>query len=190
MSRNILKSIIDNFEVNKFINFFREKNNSFVPRKEDLSYYNDDDFKKGAKIGEIDFKKEGQNLIVCSFFVKKELSEKSGKKAQYEKGKKLLRELSFDSGIFIFYDKNGNFRFSLIYANYLGRHRNWSAFRRFTYFVSPDLINKTFLQRIDDGDFSSLAKIKEAFSVEKVTKEFYEDIANWYFWAVEKLNLL
>ena len=76
----------------------------------------------------------------------------------------------------------------MIYANYLGKRRDWSVFRRFTYFVSKEFTNKTFLQRIGDGDFSSLEKIKDAFSVEKVTKEFYQDIANWYFWAVQSVS--
>jgi type II restriction/modification system DNA methylase subunit YeeA len=133
--------------------------------------YADDNFYNGEKLGEINF--EYGNLIVCSFQVKQSLSERSGKKAQYELGKKILKTLEYDAGIFIFYDEQGNFRFSLIYANYLGRRRDWSSFRRFTYFVSKDFTNKTFLQRIGDGDFSSIAKIKEAFSVEKVTKEFY-----------------
>ncbi|MEM5777844.1 MAG: TaqI-like C-terminal specificity domain-containing protein, partial [Candidatus Aenigmatarchaeota archaeon] len=31
-------------------------------------------------------------------------------------------------------------------------------------------------------------KIIDAFSVEKVTKEFYQEIANWYFWAIKKLK--
>jgi len=79
----------------------------------------------------------------------------------------------YSAGIFIFYDDGGNFRFSLIYPEAVGTKREWSNFRRFTYFVSRELTNKTFLQRVGDGNFSTLEKIKDAFSVEKVTKEFY-----------------
>ena len=86
----------------------------------------------------------------------------------------MLRELSaYSACIFIFYDKGGSFRFSLVYPEAVGTKREWSNFRRFTYFVSKELTNKTFLQRIGNGDFSTLDKIKDAFSVEKVTKEFY-----------------
>ena len=56
----------------------------------------------------------------------------------------------------------------------MGNRRQWSNFRRFTYFVSAELTNKTFLTRVGDGGFLSLEKIKDVFSVEKVTKEFYE----------------
>jgi len=144
-----------------------------------------EEFGDGSKIGEIEFENEGV-LAIYAFPVKKELSERSGKKAQYDLGKYILKNTSTDAGIFIFYDKNGNFRFSLIYANYLSKRRDWSTFRRFTYFVSKNQTNKTFLKQIGDCTFSSLAEIKEAFSVEKVTKEFYREIAYWYYWAREK----
>jgi len=176
MSREILKNIIDEFDPEKFIRFFREKNREFTPRTEELTVYNDDNFSNCTRIGKIDFP-EGSNMIVCSLNTDKSLTERSGKKSQYEKGKKILKDTQSDSGIFIFYDSAGNFRFSLIYANYLGNKRDWSTFKRFTYFVSKEFTNKTFIQRIGDSDFSSLENIKDAFSVEKVNKEFYKEIA-------------
>ena len=185
METNILEDIISEFDTDKFIQFFRNKNRSFTPKRERLDQYDDENFKKSLKLGEINFTDEGQNFIVCAFKSSYSLTERSGKKAQYEKAKRILKNLGFDAGVFVFYDQNGNFRFSLIYANYLGKKRDWSTFRRFTYFISSDYTNKTFLQRIGLGDFSSLEKIKDAFSVEKVTKDFYKDIANWYFWAVQ-----
>jgi adenine-specific DNA-methyltransferase len=187
--KDILKSIIYNkFSPPEFIQFFHLKNRRFTPFGESLPQYNDDDFTDAFLIGEIPFN-EVKKLFIYSFRVKKDLTERSGKKAQYEKGKRILKEFQADAGIFIFYDDNGNFRFSLIYPEYpeyLGNKRQWSSFKRFTYFVSPQLTNKTFLQRIGEGDFSTLERIKEAFSVEKVTKEFYTEIANWYFWAVRE----
>ncbi len=184
MSREILQDIIGGFSPDKFTRFFREKNRSFAPRQESFNHYNDEYFTDGIKLGEIKFS-ESEKLVVCAFKASQPLSERTGKKAQYEKGKKILKDTQSDAGIFIFYDKDGNFRFSLIYPKAIGNRRQWSNFRRFTYFVNCEFTNKTFLQRIGDGDFSSLEKIKDAFSVEKVTKEFYEDIANWYFWAVQ-----
>jgi len=182
MSSTILENIIKDFTIEKLTTFFREKNDQFRHPNQSISQYNDGNFTDGKKLEEISY--EDGNLVIWTFFSRNELTERSGKKAQYELGKKILKDNQTDAGIFIFYDESGNFRFSLIYTNYLGSRRDFSTFRRFTYFVSPQLTNKTFLQRIGNGDFSTLAKIKEAFSVEKVTKEFYQDIANWYFWAV------
>jgi hypothetical protein len=187
-SREILEGIIKNFSTEQFIHFFRSKNISFKKRKlqEDLSNYNNGDFTSGEKIGEIEF--QYNNLIVCAFRISKDLTARSGKKKQYELGKRILRETNTDAGIFIFYDQNGNFRLSLIYTDYLGTRRSFSYFKRFTYYVSPSLTNRTFLDQIGNADFSSLDKIKEAFSVEPVTKQFYEEIQNWYFWAMDKVK--
>ena len=186
-ARRILDDLINDFQVDNFTRFFREKNRSFAPRTEALSQYDDAHFRNGVKLGEIKFAQD-EKMLICAFEANQPLSERSGKKAQYEKGKKILKESQSDAGIFIFYNPQGNFRFSLIYANYLGNKRDWSAFRRFTYFVSPSETNKTFLKQIGEGDFSSLEKIKGAFSVEKVTKEFYAEIANWYFWTVQNVQ--
>lgn len=184
MSKDILENIIEDFNPDKFIRFFREKNRTFAPRKEELSQYNDESFKNGLKLGEINFSAEEQ-MIICIFEVNQPLSERSGKKAQYEKGKRILREQQTDSGIFIFCDKKGDFRFSLIYANYLGKRRDWSTFRRFTYFVSREFTNKTFLQRIGDGEFSSFENAKEAFALGPVTDIFYKDFFVEYNKLVE-----
>lgn len=144
-------------------------------RIEEYTDVSREQFRDAAKIGEIKFEDASESkLIVVTARAVKPLSERSGKKAQYDLGKKMLAAGYYDAGIFVFYDTRGSFRFSLIYPQYVGRRKQWSNFRRFTYFVSPELTNKTFLTRIGDGEFSSLEKIKDAFSVEKVTKEFYE----------------
>ena len=188
MSRDILNDIIANFETEKFINFFRSKTPDFAPSQERLPRYNDSDFANFKKLGEIGFLNSEQRLIIVSAEVAKSLTERSGKKAQYEKAKKILRELDrYETGIFIFHDKTGSFRFSLVYEQTLGTKRAFSNFRRFTYFVDVSQTNKTFLKQVGDGDFSSLEKIKERFSVEKVTKDFYREISNWYFWAIKNV---
>ena len=186
-SKQILESIINEFALEKLESFFRQKNDRLEFPKDSLPVPEQaSDFSDGRLLAEGDLG-DGK-LIVCSFLVNKELTERSAKKAQYAVGKKILKEKSADAGIFIFYDRGGNFRFSLIYTNYLGKRRDWSNFRRFTYFVSKDLTNKTFLGQIGDGDLTTIEKIKEAFSVEKVTKEFYSEIANWFFWAMDKVK--
>src|SRR3989338_9837516 len=195
-ARRILDDLINDFQVDNFTRFFREKNRSFAPRTEALSQYDDAHFRNGVKLGEIKFAQD-EKMLICAFEANQPLSERSGKKAQYEKGKKILKESQSDAGIFIFYsnsplEKGGrglsSFRFSLIYPEYIGTKRQWSYFKRFTYFVRPELTNKTFLQQIGEGDFSSLQKIKEAFSVDPVTKQFYNELQSWYFWAMDKIK--
>jgi len=184
---NKLDNIINDFHPEKFINFFRDRNNKFRQTIENVSYLDDDSFFNSRKLGEIPFD-EVTKLVIYAFQVKNPLSERSGKKKQYDKGKKILKDEQVDAGIFIFYDEKGSFRFSLIYAEYFGAKRTFNHFKRFTYFVSKDQTNKTFKKQIGEGNFSTLEAIKEAFSVEKVTKEFYSEIANWYFWAMDKVS--
>jgi len=78
-----------------------------------------------------------------------------------------------------------SFRFSFIRTNYIGSKRDFTAFKRYTYFVSPEQTNKTFVTRISKCDFTSADSIQEAFSVEPITKEFYQMLQHWYFWAID-----
>jgi hypothetical protein len=175
-SREILEDIVKDFKADKFSQFFRLKNNAFVPKKGLLLQYDDEKFTHCTKIGEINFDKETEKLLVVTALAGNDLSERSSKKAQYDKAKKLLKEEHiFDAGIFIFYDQSGNFRFSLIYEQHLGTKRRFNNFRRSTYFVNKQFTNKTFFKQIGEGDFSSLEKIKDQFSVAAVTNEFYNN---------------
>jgi hypothetical protein len=189
MSLEILKDIINDFSPEKFTRFFREKNRLFIPSKEDFSHYNDTLFTNGLKLGEINFS-PSEKLLTSSFSLTKPLSERSCRKAQYDKGKEILKNTQSDAGIFIFYDKNGNFRFSLIYTETFGNRRKWTNFRRFTYFVSndPGIKNRTFLEQLGkkkENDFSSLDKTKDAFALGPVTDIFYNDFFKEYNKVVE-----
>lgn len=63
----------------------------------------------------------------------------------------------------------------MVYEHHFGTKRVFSNFKRFTYFVSSEFTNKTFYKQIGDRLFSSLANIKEAFSLAAVTDEFYKE---------------
>lgn len=190
MTKDALNDLVFNFSPEKILPFFRDykKLRGFAPIKERLTLQDGDNFSDVEKIGEVSLSKNEQ-LLVCAIKVNKNLTERSSKKAQFDLAKKILGYYQdLYDGIFVFYDAEGNFRFSLIYANYYGTRRSFSNYRRFTYFVSKNATNKTFRQRMSEGDFSSLDGIKEAFSVEKVTKEFYTDISNWFDWALQTVR--
>lgn len=181
-AEQILDKLIYDFSIEKFTRFFREKSQKFLPREEDFSSFNDDNFIAGIKLGEVNFN-ETDSLLICAFKVTKALSERAGKKAQYEKAKGILKTTSnqkYSGGIFIFYDSSGNFRFSLVYPESLGIRRQWNNFRRFTYFVSREFTNKTFLKQIGTKDFTNLEEIKAAFSITAVTNLFYDEFFKIY----------
>lgn len=191
-AREILESIIDEFSVEKFTRLFREKSHKFTPREENYSHYNDHNFIGGIKIGEINFS-DVDSLLICSFEVTKALSERAGKKAQYEKAKSILKTNAnqrFSAGIFIFYDNSGNFRFSLVYPESIGVKRQWNNFRRFTYFVSREFTNKTFLKQLGGKEFTNLEDVKDAFSITAVTDLFYDEFFKIYDKLVSETKVI
>lgn len=176
-ARSQLEEVTKSFSLDRLLHFFRSKHDQFEPADEDYSHYFDDRKSPLAnlrKLGEIEFD-NAQRLIVIAVRSERELTSRSGKKQQYDLGKKILKDEFYDAGIFVFYDSVGHFRFSLIVAQYFGTKREFSNFRRYTYFVSPDLPNKTFLNQVGRADFSSIDKILAAFSLEAVSNEFYNE---------------
>jgi adenine-specific DNA-methyltransferase len=188
MNEEHLDRLIEEFTSRNLNLFFRSKCENYAETPEDMNQYIDDRFSDFQKLGEIRFD-NGDKLVVTTSKVSGDLSERSGKKAQYEKAKKILKELAvYDAGFFIFHDDSDSFRFSLVYGQAEGTRKSWSNFRRFTYFVSKNYTNKTFRIRVGGCAFVSLEAVKDAFSVEKVTKDFYKQIADWYFWAVQNVT--
>ncbi len=187
-----IHNLIESFSSESLIDFFREKTSSFTPKRDQISSDNPD-FINGQLVGVFTTDNENfgrDNVAVFSFKTGRPLNERSGKKAQYEVAKKILKNnTGYTAGIFVFYDGKGDFRFSLVYDIITDTaKRQWSNFRRFTYFVSREQTNKTFIRQISEAEFTSLTKIVEAFSVDKVRAEFYHEIACWYFWAMNKVK--
>ncbi|MGC1377571.1 MAG: TaqI-like C-terminal specificity domain-containing protein, partial [Anaerolineales bacterium] len=156
--------------------FLRAASGGFRPESEDLSRQveNAPAVRDLFKLGQIDFG-DGTRLVVLAGQVENELSSQSGKQKQYEIARKVLQQHYYDAGVFVFHDAAGHFRFSLITAQYQGAKREFSHFRRYTYFVAPDQSARTFIERIGRADFSSVEKLLEAFSVEPVTREFFQE---------------
>ncbi|GIW21872.1 MAG: restriction endonuclease subunit M [Candidatus Sericytochromatia bacterium] len=182
-----LEKVINNCSIENLQDFFSYRNSNFRRIQEDYSNYGNENFSEIKSIGQLEF----DEITKIKFFyieTSKELNHRSSKKLQYDLGKKIIKDNNIDAGIFIFYDKStGNFRFSFIYVEYLGIRREFSYYKRFTFFVSPSLTNKTFIEQISKCNFSSINEIKEAFSVEPVTKQFYKELQNWYFYSLDKV---
>jgi adenine-specific DNA-methyltransferase len=179
-----MDKLIQNFSVKSIADFFKNKISSFSPNSENLNYILKDTefehFSDLQKIGEVEFINSDE-LIVFACKFQGILSERSSKKRQFEIAKKVLKEDFKDGAIFIFYDENDCFRFSFIRKNYGNKDQKFSNWKRFTYFVDPSRTNKTFKNRINGCNFSSLEDIQEAFSVEKLNKKFYEEIATAFY---------
>ena len=67
-----------------------------------------------------------------------------------------------------------------------------TAPKRFTYVLGENEKTKTPADRLkiiaDKRGNVSLEDIRNAFSVETLTKEFYAELSNWYFWALQHVD--
>lgn len=182
----MINKLIVDFNLNTLDNFLQEKNRSYKPDPVDYTYYFEsnadvmNNFSDIQKRGDADVDDFG-SLAVITAESKSSLSERSGKKIQFEIAKKILKESQADAAIFVFYDVKGDFRFSYINASYEGSKRAFTSFKRYTYFVSSTQTNQTFKSQIEKADFNNIDSILEAFSVEPLNKEFYKNIQDAFY---------
>jgi len=181
-----------NFSYENLEEFLIRKNPNFIIHRERL-YSNEEELNKIFPIEEV-YKfaevnlNDGLHFVVFVIKTNEPLTERKSKKKQYEVAKNLLKTFFLNTGLFIFHDKEGNFRFSLVYRIFQGTKQEFSYYKRFTFYVSPNLTNKTFILQIGACDFTSFEEIKNAFSIEPVTKQFYDEIQTWYYWAMDKVK--
>ena len=175
-SIELLTKLTTDFSDTNLTQAFRSIARNFRPLNQPINLGTDSDISNSTLAGELLL--EAGNISVSSHQVGNDLSERSGRKKQFELAKDFLKtseNQKYQAGIFVFYDQSGNFRMSLIYAESDGSKRLWNNFRRSTYFVSPKLPNKTFIRQLKNLTFSSLDEIKNAFSITAVTDLFYEE---------------
>lgn len=181
-----LNSLTKSYSNANLISALRSLSRNFRPLSKELTLETDESITQSLLIGEIDFPSGG--LAISSHLVFGDLTERSSRKKQFDLAKNFLKSSlnqNYQAGIFIFHDSNGNFRISLIYAETDGKKRLWSNFRRFTYFVSPNLPNRTFIKQFGSLSFSTLDEIKDAFSITAVTNLFYEEFFQVFDGIVE-----
>lgn len=177
-NRSQLQSMIDTFSVARLQTFLRATAGNFRQVTEDYNHFIDDDgavggFDTVTKAGEIVYD-DSRRLLVVTAHTHNELTSRSGRRRQYDLAKRILKTQFYDAGIFVFYDDGGRFRFSLVVAQYLGARREFTNYRRYTYFVTPELPNKTFVNQIGRADFSTIERVLAAFSIEAVSEDFYD----------------
>jgi len=177
MTDPTLTDLINNYSTENLTRFFQKRSRDFSAVPTTYPSFDDDQFTAVTRIGQIEFDKI-ESLAIWSIMVTHDLSQRSGKLTQYQKAIRILNEFQELNGIFVFFDPAGNFRFSLIFKTPVETKAVGSNYKRFTYFVSPELTNKTFCQRFENFNFSTLQSLKDAFSVVPVTTQFFTEFRN------------
>lgn len=129
-------------------------------------------------------------LLVMAVNAGKEINERSSRRRQFDFARRQLQAALdrppakvkglFTQGLFAFYDDAGHFRLSLVTGRAEGRSLVYGDCRRQSFFVAPDRENKTFRARMAPPGFATWERLVEAFSVETLTKEFYNNLFAWY----------
>jgi adenine-specific DNA-methyltransferase len=128
-------------------------------------------------------------LILFHLQPNKIINDRQGKKTQFDIIKKWLKQNNYDSAIAIFVsNKLDSFRISYVHSIYTGSKRTFSHYKRYSFYVAKNLPNKTFIQRLSQYPIDSEKNIIELFSVDKLTKEFYEEIQTWYYEALKHVR--
>ena len=184
----LAEKLAKNFSYEALEDFLFSKN--FAIKSEKNFYIEDEPIDEyGIKNLQLFATKEidGQPFHVYTLEFSTKLTERSSKKRQFEIAKKLLNTQLVNIGLFIFHDDSGNFRFSLVYKEPIDTKARYSYYKRYTFYVSPNLPNKTFILQVGKCDFETFQSIKSAFSVEPVTKQFYDELQAWYYYAMDKV---
>lgn len=134
-------------------------------------------------------------MPVFAIAMKREITERSSRVIQFSLAKRLLRETVLrdaaqldgipSQGLFFFFDDNGAFRLSLVTGIIENRSFKYNSFKRQSFFSTPGGRNSIFNRRLSKT-FSTFDDIKNAFSVEALTKEFYTELFDWYQWAMDE----
>ncbi|MEO0202375.1 MAG: class I SAM-dependent DNA methyltransferase, partial [candidate division WOR-3 bacterium] len=132
MQSDIIKELIDSFSPGVLIRFLEEKDEEFEFLRE--KYEPEGDFREIELIARKELE-DSNKFGVWVIKTQAELSERSGKRKQFELAKNILKNDFFDAGLFAFYDENGNFRLSLVYAIYKGKKLELSSYKRYTHFI-------------------------------------------------------
>ncbi len=139
--------------------------------------------------------KSGANrpVLVAVVEMKNPLVERTLRQIQFAFAKKILQNAvregamgldGFPSqGLFFFYDRDRFFRLSLVSGEVENRRFKFNEAKRQSFYVNPSRPNNVLKSRLS-ASIATFADLKEAFSVETLTREFYGRLFAWYEWAM------
>ena len=132
-------------------------------------------------------------LVVVAVKMKGDLTERTSRLVQFAFAKKVIQNAIArggrgihglpTQGLFFFYDADGYFRISLVHGEADGRKLKYNSAKRQSFYVDPTAANNILRRRLGDA-IKTFAELKNAFSVEQLTKEFYGRLFEWYTWAL------
>ncbi len=174
----------------EFVHFLQHSflPDDFVPTEESVTFYSKKTYSTQAvKLGT----SAGLDLVVY------EVRHTSKNDARVSLSKEAFRMLADETVIralviFVPEDNNDNYRFSLIEITLEGKDdstrvtRNYSNPHRYSYFLGKGIAYYTPNKYLNEkGRVINADDLRSRFSVEVLTKEFYNELSDWYAWAIK-----
>ena len=174
----------------EFVHFLQHSflPDDFVPTEEPVTFYSKMTYSTQAvKLGT----SAGLDLVVY------EVRHTSKNDARVSLSKEAFRMLADETVvralvIFVPEDNNDNYRFSLIEITLEGKDdsarvtRNYSNPHRYSYFLGKGIAYYTPNKYLNEkGRVANADDLRSRFSVEVLTKEFYNELSDWYAWAIK-----
>jgi hypothetical protein len=186
----VIDELIGRFSAETFGDWCREKFDRFTADPHVIQ--DGGDFSKAAIVGYVQSLPDADTnrpLLVMSVYAGEQISERSSRHKQFDFARRQLQAAIdrppakvkglFTQGLFAFHDSAGNFRLSLVSGRAEGKKLVYSDFKRQSFFVKPDRNNKTFRARMA-SPVGTYEQLTGAFSVETLTKAFYNELFAWY----------
>lgn len=133
-------------------------------------------------------------VIVIRIGMKYDLAGRDSRVAQFNLAKRIIKEAVATphsgihglpaQGLFFFHDTHGHFRLSLVSGKIENKRFIFNSAKRQSFFVNESGSNSTIRRRFNT-QVKTLADLKNVFSVEALTKDFYKSLFDWYLWATE-----
>lgn len=173
MSKIVLSQ---NFSIDNWIDYFDAHSDYFNLINTHTRQYQNDDFNAVTQLGVLDLP-DGNTVTVFLISTCQQLNERSYRKMQFNKSVDILKSENTQAGLFIFHDRDYSFRLSLVHPVYKGTKKEFSSYRRFSYYISAETPHHTYEQQLSLARFDDLQAIKNVFSVEPVTNEFFIEVS-------------
>jgi len=187
---DLKKFLKSKYSSKDFINFIGERFYGFEPSiaehtDEDLSESEKKEIKSYKYLGSVELD-DGKEVGFFEFLSK--IPNIENKRVGFNKIlKKLAEEHMFDGALASFYHpESPAWRLSFVGFEYDEGKAKVTNLKRYTYVLGKNIPVKTAYMQLKKLSSNSIDSIKECFSLEPITKEFYERIQNWYAWAINE----
>ena len=203
-SEKLLVEMIERFSTKRAIDWLRVKFPSFdTGRAEaiacDATKNEKDYFAAAELLGYVTRMQQGKTddtnrpLVVAAVKMRKDMTERTSRLVQFNFAKKILQSAVTgcakglnglpSQGLFFFYDKDGYFRLSLVSGEVEKRRFKFNEAKRQSFYIEPCAANNIVKRRLTPA-VRAFDELKDVFSVEQLTKEFYTKLFDWYTWAM------